>query len=172
MQSQKIDLKQVLGIVAEYGNEQKLISPDKPFEVKATFFPGAESNIHTHPFQDEYYKVHEGEIVLYLDGTWKTVKAGEEVFIPKNAVHGFKNTSSHPAYHTNIPTPGLQFGASLVAMERLVKEKKVNGVKGFKNLIYLSQHSLKYEDTIVSMKPPRFLLRAMAKLGVLLGYKI
>lgn len=172
MENQKIDLKQVLGIVAEYDNDQKLISPYKPFEVKATFFPGAESNIHMHPFQDEYYKVHQGEIELYLDGKWKSIKAGEEAFIPKNVIHGFRNTSSHPAHLTNIHTPGLQFGESLVAMESLVKEKKLNGVKGFKNLMYLSQHSLKYEETIVSVKPPRFLLRLMAKLGVLLGYKI
>ena len=172
MENQKIDLKQVLGIIAEYDKDQKLVSPDKPFEVKATFFPGAESNIHTHPFQDEYYKVHQGEIELYLDGKWRPIKAGEEAFIPKNAVHGFRNTSSHPAHLTNIHTPGLQFGASLVAMESLVKEKKLTGVKGFKNLIYLSQHSLKYEETIVSVKPPRFLLRMMAKLGILMGYKI
>jgi glyoxylate utilization-related uncharacterized protein len=140
--------------------------------VKATFFPGAESNIHTHPFQDEYYKVHQGVIELFLDGRWRPLKAGEEAFIPRNAVHGFRNTSAHPAHLTNIHTPGLQFGASLVAMESLVKEKKLDGVKGFKNLIYLSQHSLKYEETIVSVKPPRFLLRWMAKLGKLLGYKI
>ena len=117
MENQKIDLKQVLGIIAEYDNDQKLVSPDKPFEVKATFFPGAESNIHIHPFQDEYYKVHQGEIELYLDGRWRSLKAGEEAFIPKNAVHGFRNTSSHPAHLTNIHTPGLQFDASLVAME-------------------------------------------------------
>lgn len=172
MEKRMIDLKNVLGIVAEYDNDQQLDSPDKPFEVKATFFPGAASNIHTHPFQDEYYKVHQGEIELYLDGKWKPLKAGEEAFIPRNAVHGFRNTSSHPAHLTNIHTPGLQFGASLVAMESLVKEKNLNGVKGFKNLIYLSQHSLKYEETIVSVKPPRFLLRLMAKIGVLLGYKI
>jgi quercetin dioxygenase-like cupin family protein len=171
MQNQKIDLKQVLGIVAEYNNDQQLVSPDKPFELKCTFFPGAASNIHTHPLQDEYYKVHEGEIELFINGKWKPLRAGEEAFIPKNAIHGFRNSTSHPAHLTNIHTPGLNFGASLVAMESLVKEKKLNGIKGFKNLVFLSQHSLKYEETIVSVKPPRFLLRAMAKLGILLGYK-
>lgn len=172
MEQQKIDLKQVLGVVVEYGPDQKLVSPDQPFAVKATFYPGAASNIHTHPFQEEYYKVHQGEIELYLEGKWKPLKAGEEAFIPKNAVHGFRNTSPHPAYLTNIHTPGLQFGASLVAMESLVKKGKVTGVKGFKNLLYLSQHSLKFEETIVSVKPPQFLLRFMAKLGSILGYKI
>lgn len=172
MENQVIDLKQVLGIVAQYDADQMLVSPDKPFKVEATFMPGAASNIHTHPFQEEYYKVHQGELELYLDGKWKPLKAGEEAFIPRNAVHGFRNTSSHPAHVTNIHTPGLQFGASLVAMQSLVKEKNITGIKGFKNLIYLAQHSVKYEETIVSVKPPRFLLRLMAKIGVLLGYKI
>ena len=172
MESQKIDLKQVLEIVAEYTSDQKLISPDKPFQVKATFYPGAASNIHTHPFQDEYYKVHQGEIELFLDGKWKTLKADEEAFIPKQAVHGFRNRSAHPACLTNIHTPGLHFGASLVAMESLVKAGKINGVTGLKNLLYLSQHALKYAETIVSVKPPMFVLKIMAKLGILLGYKI
>lgn len=172
MENQIIDLKQVLGIVAEYEEDQQLISPDKPFKVKATFYPDAESNIHKHPYQDEYYKIHEGELELYLDGKWKTLKAGEEAHIPKNAVHGFKNSTSHPTYLTNIHTPGLNFGASLVAMAKLAKEGKLNGTKGFKNLFYLSQHSLNYTDTIVSVKPPKFVLELMAKLGALLGYKI
>jgi quercetin dioxygenase-like cupin family protein len=172
MENRKIDLKQVLGIIAEYNNDQQLVSPDKPFEVKATFYPGAASNIHTHPFQDEYYKVHRGEIELYLDGSWKILKEGQEAFIPKNAVHGFRNTSSQPAFLTNIHTPGLDFGASLVAMEALIKEGKIDGMKGFKNLAYLSQHSLKYTKTIVSVKPPRVVLTLMAKLGALLGYKV
>lgn len=172
MESQKINLKQVLGVVAEYKNDQKLVSPDKPFEVKAEFHPGAASNIHIHPFQDEYYKVHQGEIELYLDGKWKTLKAGEEAFIPKNAVHGFRNTSLHLAYLTNIHTPGLNFGESLVAMESLIKEGKIDGMKGFKNLAYLSQHSLRYAETIQSVKPSMFILKLMAKLGALLGYKI
>ncbi|WP_266204960.1 cupin domain-containing protein [Pontibacter kalidii] len=172
MKNQTIDLKQVLGLVAEYDEDQQLISPDKPFIVKATFYPGAASNIHRHPYQDEYYKIHEGELELYLDGKWRTLKAGEEAHIPTNAVHGFKNTSSQPTYLTNIHTPGLNFGASLVAMAKLAKEGKVNGTKGFKNLFYLSQHALNYKDTILSVKPPEFVLNVMAKLGALLGYRI
>lgn len=172
MESHKIDLRQVLGIVAEYTSDQHLISPEKPFAVKATFYPGAASNIHTHPYQDESYEVHQGEIELYLDGKWKTLKAGEQAFIPKKAVHGFRNTSSQPAYLTNIHTPGLDFGASLVAMEALVKEGKIDGMNGFKNLVFLSQHALKYTKTIESIKPPTFILKIMAKLGVLLGYKV
>lgn len=172
MTSQRIDLKQVLGLVAEYNNDQMLVSPDKPFEVNAIFYPGAASNIHTHPFQDEYYKIHNGEIELYLDGKWKALKAGEEAFIPSNSVHAFRNTSSYPTYLTNIHTPGLHFGASLVAMESLIKEGKIDGMKGFKNLAYLSQHALKYAETVVSVKPPMTILKLMAKLGALFGYKI
>jgi quercetin dioxygenase-like cupin family protein len=172
METRKIDLKKVLGIIAEYDEHQKLVSADKPFEVKATFYPGAASNIHIHPYQDEYYKVHQGEIEVYLDGKWKVLKEGEEVFIPKNAIHGFRNTSSHPTDLTNIHTPGLNFGASLVAMESLIREGKLDGMKGFKNLVYLSLHSLNYMDTIVSVKPPKFILKLMAKLGTLFGYKL
>jgi quercetin dioxygenase-like cupin family protein len=172
MASQIIDLKQVLGIVAEYDIDQKLVSPDKPFQVKATFYPGAASNIHTHPYQDEYYKVHQGEMELYLDDKWKLLKENQEAFIPKNAVHGFRNASSQAAILTNIHTPGLDFGASLVAMEALIKQGKIDGMSGFRNLAYLSQHSLKYTQTIVSVKPPQIVLAIMAKLGTLLGYKV
>ena len=130
METKKIDLKQVLGLVAEYNSEQKLVSPDQPFEVRATFFRGAASNIHKHPFQEEYYKIHSGEIELYLNGKWIPLKAGEEAFIPRNSTHGFRNTSSQPADLTNIHTPGLSFGASLVAMESLIREGKIDANVG------------------------------------------
>jgi quercetin dioxygenase-like cupin family protein len=172
MGTNRIDLKQVIGVVAEYNDDQQLESPDKPFEVTATFFPGAASNIHTHPYQDEYYKVLDGEIELLQDKKWKLLKAGEEAFIPKNTVHGFRNTSSHPALLINKHTPGLDFGKSLVDMEKLVKEGKVNGITGFRNLAYLSQHSLKYMNTIVSVNPPAMVLKLMARVGRLFGYKV
>jgi hypothetical protein len=109
---------------------------------------------------------------IYLDGKWKALKAGEETFIPKNAVHGFRNTSSHPSHLTNIHTPELNFGVSLIAMESLIRERKIDGMKGFKNLVYLLLHSLNYMDTIVSVKPPKFILKLMAKLGGFFGYKL
>jgi quercetin dioxygenase-like cupin family protein len=172
MQTKQIDLKQVLGVVAEYDSHQELVSPQKPFEVKAAFYPGAASTIHIHPHQDEYYKVHQGEIELYLNGKWKTLREGEEAFIPRNAVHGFRNRSSQVAFLTNIHTPGLYFGESLAAMENLTKRGKINGLSGFKNLVHLSQYALRYTDTTRPVKPSLFLVKLLSKTGRLFGYNI
>jgi hypothetical protein len=140
--------------------------------VKAEFYPGAASAIHIHPLQEEYYKVHQGEIELYLDREWKILKAGEEVFIPKGTIHGFRNKSSQVASLTNIHIPGLHFGQSLKEMETLTRKGKIDGIKGFRNLVHLSQYSLKYIDTTTPVKPSMFLLRFLAQLGKLFRYRI
>jgi len=53
--------------------------------------PGGGPPPHYHVDQEEWFYVLEGQVEFLVDGTWKEVGAGASAFIPKGAVHTFKN---------------------------------------------------------------------------------
>jgi quercetin dioxygenase-like cupin family protein len=172
MEKKVFDLRKVFGMIISYDKDQMLDSPEKPFTVETALYPGGASAIHIHPYQDEVYQVKEGQMELLLDGKWHIVKAGEEVTIPKGAVHAFRNTGTQRAVAINSHSPGLRFGAMLEETQQLINEGKLTGVSGFKNIIYLSLQMMKYNDVTVPVRPPLFLLKIMASIGRLLGFSL
>lgn len=86
MNERTLDLRKVFGMIVTYDDSQQLVSPDMSFDVVTELYPGGQSAIHVHPQQDEIYEVKEGEIQVYLDETWRTLKAGERVTIPKGTI--------------------------------------------------------------------------------------
>ena len=51
--------------------------------------PGAEPPCHCHYMEDEALYVLEGELAVYLEGTWIRAPAGAAVFLPRAAEHSF-----------------------------------------------------------------------------------
>jgi len=45
---------------------------------------------HTHHREDEAFYVVEGEFAVVLDGKWKTARAGDYIFGPREVPHGFQ----------------------------------------------------------------------------------
>ncbi len=166
-----LDLRKVFGMIVTYTSDQKLNSPEKPFDVVTELIPGGASAIHIHPNQDETYEVREGEIELFMNGEWKKLKAGESVTIPKGTVHGFRNSSDKNVVAFNRHNPGLRFGEMLEAIQQKINEGKITSVKGFKNLAYMSSVMVAYPDVMQTIKPPASLIKMMARLGKTFGYK-
>ena len=166
-----LDLRKVFGMIVTYTSDQKLNSPDKPFDVITELIPGGASAIHIHPHQDETYEVKEGEIELFMNGNWKKLKAGESVTIPKGTVHGFRNTGDKTVVAFNRHNPGLRFGEMLETIQQKIIEGKITSVKGFRNLAHMSSVMVKYSDVMQLVKPPESLIKMMAKLGKTFGYK-
>jgi mannose-6-phosphate isomerase-like protein (cupin superfamily) len=52
---------------------------------------------HYHPFQEEDFYVIEGEVTVRLNGKERTLKRGDHVHIPRNAVHSMWNRSGSKA---------------------------------------------------------------------------
>ena len=167
-----LDLRKVYGMKISYTKDQLPVSPDLPFEIIAELYPNGKSALHIHPHQEEYYKVVEGKMEVYLNGEWKQLNTGEEITLPKGTIHGFRNTGTLNAVVFNKHSPGLRFGESLEIMQRLVSEKKITGTTGLKNTIYLCLHTIKYADLLILVKPPQSVVKFMAKLGGFLGYRI
>lgn len=52
--------------------------------------PGAVLDPHRHHPQEAHY-VTAGEAELFLAGEWRPLRAGDIVYVPKDAVHGARN---------------------------------------------------------------------------------
>jgi mannose-6-phosphate isomerase-like protein (cupin superfamily) len=172
MENRTLDLRKVFGMVVTYNDKQELISPEKPFEVITELYPGGQSAVHVHPQQDEVYEVKEGEMQVFMDGTWKPLKAGERVSIPKGTIHAFRNAGSQKAVAFNSHHPGLRFGEMLERIQQHINEGKITSTKGFKNLAYMSSIMVEYNDVMKTIKPPPALIRIVSTLGKLFGYKL
>lgn len=164
-----IDLTKVLGVKLHYETNQ---TSAQPFEMEVEIEPGANSGLHVHPQQDEFYHVREGELELYLNGKWHTLGPGQKISIPKGEQHGFRNTGTKKAIALNKHIPGLRLQEYYTTLRRLINEGKVTGMNGFKNSIYLSMLVLQYPDIIKLTTPPVPLIKAAAFAGKVLGYKI
>lgn len=171
MKYRTLDLRKVFGMIVTYNREQDLVSLQKPFEVITELYPGGESAIHVHPHQDEIYEVQEGEMEVYIESCWKTLKAGERIEIPKGTIHGFRNAGKQKVVAFNSHNPGLRFGEMLETIQQHINEGKITSAKGFRNLAYMSSIMVKYKDVMKTIKPPPALINIMAGLGKLFGYR-
>ena len=117
-----LDLRKVFGVIMTYNTNQP---PFKPFEMEAEFEPGAKSGLHIHPEQDEYYYIAQGEMEVYVNGSWNKLGVGEEVHIPKGAQHAFRNLGKQKAIATNKHIPGLRTQEYFEAMGRLINEGRL-----------------------------------------------
>jgi quercetin dioxygenase-like cupin family protein len=167
-----IDVLAVLGVkvICEDVPAEKLI--DKPMSVEAQFSPGASSNHHIHPMQDESYQVLSGTLDLFLDNQWHKVEQGQSISIPKGKVHAFRNSTNGITKTINAHDPGLRFQEYLEVMEKLIKEGKVTNMTGLRSGIFLSLHSLEFSNEFVPVQPPYWLIKLLAGIGRLLGYKL
>lgn len=61
---------------------------------------------HTHVDFDEAFTVLEGALDVLVDGEWRTLNVGDSVFIPRGAVHTFRNSSNETTKFFAVATPG------------------------------------------------------------------
>ncbi|WP_299551031.1 cupin domain-containing protein [Seonamhaeicola sp.] len=60
---------------------------------------------HFHNSFDESFLILEGEMEFFVNGSIKTVKAGESIDVPKKTLHTFNNKSDKPCKWVNIHSP-------------------------------------------------------------------
>jgi mannose-6-phosphate isomerase-like protein (cupin superfamily) len=167
-----IDISAVLGVKIFCPDVPAADLVDQPLTVEAEFAPGARSARHVHPHQEESYEVLSGVLDLLVDGRWRRLQPGESIRIPKGAVHAFCNSAKTTTRTLNTHDPGLRTQEYLERMEQLIREGKVTGMSGLRNGIYLSLHSMEFRREFVAVRPPDWFLRATAKVGVALGFKL
>jgi hypothetical protein len=136
-----------------------------------TLDPGAGSIIHYHPEQEETYQVVDGTLEVFRDGRWRAVPSGKSLTVPPGMVHGFRNTSGAPVRFVNVHRPALAFQEQLETLDRLIRAGKIRGTKDPRSLIYMSMSAVEHRPD-VAVKPPQWVVKALAYLGRRLGYTL
>jgi mannose-6-phosphate isomerase-like protein (cupin superfamily) len=161
--------EKVLDLRSVFGVEARVTMPSAAtgcayVEMECTVQPGNGSMIHYHPHQEETYRVLEGTLEVFREGTWHPVQTGESLTVPQGAVHAFRNASSTPATFLNVHRLALAFQEHLETLDRLIQSGKVRGTKDPRSLIYMSMSAVKHRPD-VAVKPPQVVVNLMAWLG-------
>ena len=112
---------------------------------------------HYHPYQDEVFKVLEGELTLSLNGKEVLLHAGESIHIPPKAVHAMWNNSNKKTKASWTVFPAFQTEYFLETGMGLAFDGKTgkNGLPGILQVALLAQKFSKE----FRMRKPSYLLQ-------------
>jgi len=148
-------------------------STAEALEVEATYGSGAKRPPkHFHPGQDEHFQVLSGSIQVSVDGQERPLAAGEEIEIPRGAVHQMWNPTSEPARVIWRTSPGGRTEQWFRAIDHLHREGRVGG-NGMPGALAFGVMLTEYRD-VFRLAGPDWLLRpalaALGRLGRARGY--
>ena len=81
--------------------------------------------VHVHPTAEESYEVIEGALDVFVDGEWRTLRAGETATAPAGVPHTLRNATAEPVRLVNIHRPALQFESFFRQMHALIHQGKI-----------------------------------------------
>jgi quercetin dioxygenase-like cupin family protein len=130
--------------------------------------------VHVHPTAEESYEVVEGALDVFLDGEWRTVRAGETATVPAGAPHTVRNATTESVRIVNIHRPALQFEPFFREMHALIQQGKIKRLppKEPRSAIYVAMLFTKYPNEIRVTKPPNGVFKALAMVGKALRFKL
>jgi len=67
--------------------------------------PGGGPPPHVHANEDELFLIVEGRISYFAEERWTEVGVGGAVYLPRNAVHTYRNVGTAPSQHRILTTP-------------------------------------------------------------------
>ncbi len=113
----------------------------------------------------------EGDLEVFRDGRWEHVPAGATLTIAPREIHGFRNAGTVPVRFRNVHRPALAFQEHLETLDRLIQAGKIRGTKDLRSLIYMSMSGHEHRPD-VPVKPPSWVMNALAFIGRRLGYTL
>ena len=129
--------------------------------------------LHIHPHAEESYHVLEGTLDVCVGGQWRQLAPGEKVTVPAGTPHTLKNSHEAEVKLINVHKPALAFERFFRRMHTLVADGKLTlPPKNFGSLIRIAMLFVEHENEIKSAKPPHAMMRVLAFIGRLLGYKL
>jgi quercetin dioxygenase-like cupin family protein len=122
---------------------------------------------HFHPSQDERFRVLAGELRVAVDGVERDLAEGDEIDIPRGAVHQMWNPHSAPARVEWRTSPGGRTEAWFRAVDALHRSGRV-GDDGMPSPIAFAVLLREYDD-VIRLAGPQPLLRPALGLLALVG---
>ena len=141
-------------------------------EMEWTLPPGAFAPPrHRHPTQVEEYEVLDGTPEVMVDGSWRTLNAGESASVPVGADHTFRVGQQGARVH-NFHRPGGRFDEFIEKQHRFVTSDRFKGLKRPSTAIFMAMVWREHADLLVpSSRLLRWAMASLARLGRLLGYR-
>lgn len=165
-----LDLRTIFGVRAHVTTAASATGGEY-VEMDCTAEPGSGTMVHYHPGQEETFRVLEGTLEILRDGEWSAVRAGESATVSEGAVHAWRNPGASPVRFVNVHRPAGGFQDHLETLDRLAKAGKVRGTKDPRSIIHMCMSAVKHRPD-VTVKPPQWLVNAMAFIGRRLGYTL
>jgi quercetin dioxygenase-like cupin family protein len=129
--------------------------------------------VHAHPTAEETYAVTEGELDVCVAGTWRKLKAGESATVPAGVPHTLKNSSAADVRLINTHKPALEFERFFRRMHAMIAADELAlPPRGLGHLLRIAMLFNDHPQEIISVKPPRAVIRVLAAVGKTLGYKL
>jgi quercetin dioxygenase-like cupin family protein len=139
------------------------------FEITST--TGDSPPVHIHPKATESYEVLSGVLEVKVEGEWKKVRAGEKHSVHPGTPHTFRN--KEPVELINVHKPALEYERFFGRFHTLATDKGVSlPPQSFKSFVLMGMLFTEHEQEVISVKPPRFVMRTLAKVGKFFGYKL
>jgi quercetin dioxygenase-like cupin family protein len=131
-------------------------------------------NVHMHPNSDDTFAVIDGTLEVYIDGEWRSVRAGETATAPAGMPHTFRNASDQTVKVKVTMQPAGRSEAFFRDMHRLIHEGKIKRLppKDPRSAIYAAMLIGEYPDEIRSIKPPNGVFKTLAAVGKALRFKL
>lgn len=165
-----LDLRSIFGVRARITTPSQATGGEY-VEMDCTAQPGSATMVHYHPEQEETFHVLEGTLEVLRDGRWGAVRAGESVAVPRGAVHAWRNASGRPIRFRNVHRPALGFQDHLETLDRLARAGKVRGTKDPRSIMHMAMSAVRHRPD-VTVKPPQWVVNAMAFIGRRLGFTL
>ncbi len=140
-------------------------------EVRVEASPGDGPPMHVHRHAEESYQVISGVLEVNVEGEWKRVAAGETLTVPVGKAHTLRNST--PVVLINTHEPALEFERFFRRLHKLVTEQGVRlPPKDLKSAVLAGMLFTAHERENVTVQPPQVVMRVLATLGRLLGYRL
>lgn len=165
-----LDLRSIFGVQARITTPSQATGGEY-VEMDCTAQPGSATMVHYHPGQEETFHVLEGTLEVLRDGRWSAVPAGESVAVPRGAVHAWRNASGQPIRFRNVHRPALGFQDHLETLDRLARAGKVRGTSDPRSIMHMAMSAVRHRPD-VTVKPPQWVVNAMAFIGRRLGFTL
>lgn len=128
--------------------------------------------LHIHKNQEKTYTVIRDIMEVYYKHQWHFLDTGKTFTVEKGEPHTFRTVKDVDVIFENIHTPALQFEKYISRLHALVSEGKIKNPMNFSSFIYLSMLWIKHREDLISVKPPYYVMKALAVLGKIFGYRI
>ncbi|UFH53483.1 cupin domain-containing protein [Spirosoma sp. KNUC1025] len=129
---------------------------------------------HYHPHQVEDFRVVSGELTVRVGGQVKTLRAGDTLHVPQNAVHSMWNQSEKPVVVNWHVTPALDTEYFFETATGLANDGKVNE-KGMPPMLQLVLMANRFSDVFRLTKPglvvQKIVFTLLTPFAYLAGYR-